>query len=38
MISVILPIVHVVMLSRLAQSSIKIVDKIGLGYSIDIVS
>ena len=36
MISVMLAISHVVMLSRLAQSSIKTLHKIDFGYSIDI--
>ena len=36
MISVMLAISHVVMLSRMAQSSFKTLHKIGLGYSIDI--
>ena len=37
MISVMLAISHVVMLSRMAKSSIKTLHKIGFGYSIDIV-
>ena len=36
MISVMLAISHVVMLSRMAQSSFKTLHKIGFGYSIDI--
>ena len=36
MISVMLAISHVVMLSRIAQSSIKTLHNIGFGYSIDI--
>ena len=35
MISVMLAISHVVMLSRMAQSSFKTLHKIGFGYSID---
>ena len=37
MISVMLAISHVVMLSRMAQSSFKTLHKIGFGYSIDIL-
>ena len=36
MISVMLAISHVVMLSRMAQSSFKTLHNIGFGYSIDI--
>ena len=35
MISVMLSLSHVVMLSRMAQSSIKTLHKVGFGYSID---
>ena len=38
MISVMLATSHLVMLSRMAQSSIKTLHKIGFGYGIDIFS